>query len=245
MAAPASDAGIFLHMVYDTMQQMGLDCAAIFASINLPDSPPDPNARRINSPQRRFWRSAEQVSANPDIGLHVGERLPPFRGQVLEYLFLSSPTFGDGLQRALRYRSLLTSALPLSLRIEGETAILAGLEHDTRHYIECATCILLTFCRVLTDGEFTPSLIRFRHAQGATAEEYQRALGCPVLRNQEAGELHFPVSLLARPSPTAEPQLLALHETLAEQRLAELSRHEMVYRVERELGCNPPEKPAR
>ncbi|HET8729623.1 MAG TPA: AraC family transcriptional regulator, partial [Moraxellaceae bacterium] len=52
----ASDSGIFLWMTWQAMQRAGLDSAAIFASVNLPDEPPDPQARRENSTQQRFWR---------------------------------------------------------------------------------------------------------------------------------------------------------------------------------------------
>ena len=45
--------------------------------------------------------------------------MPPFRGQVLEYLFLSSTDFGEGVRRAIRYQELLTDALRIGLRIEG------------------------------------------------------------------------------------------------------------------------------
>lgn len=50
----ASDAGIFLWMVYQTMQKMDLDAANIFASVHLPDQPPDKSVRRDNATQRRF-----------------------------------------------------------------------------------------------------------------------------------------------------------------------------------------------
>ncbi len=234
--APASDAGIFLWMTYQAMQRAGLDCAAIFASVNMPDAPPDPSLRRDNSTQGRFWRAAEQVSADADIGLHIGALMPTFRGQVLEYLFLSSPTFGEGLLRAQRYGQLITTALPLSLRVEGEQAVLLGLEHPVRHYLECATAILLGFLRHVSDGEFQPDVIHFRHEDGASAQDYQQAYGCPVRLGQAEGAFYFPARLLARPSPAAEPQLLAMHESLAEQRMADLARRELVWRVERELG---------
>ena len=102
---PASDNGTFLWMTYQAMSKAGLDCAAIFASVGMPDEPPDRSQRRINSPQQRFWDAAEMVSGDPDIGLRIGGMLPAWRGQVLEYLFLSSPTFGEGLHRALSPRA--------------------------------------------------------------------------------------------------------------------------------------------
>ena len=40
-------------MVYQTMQKMDLDAANIFASVHLPDQPPDKSVSRDNSTQRR------------------------------------------------------------------------------------------------------------------------------------------------------------------------------------------------
>src|SRR5690554_7011957 len=57
----------------------------------------------------------EEVSEDPDIGLHLGEHMPVYKGQVLQYLFLSSPTFGEGLNRALNYQRLLSDASVASL----------------------------------------------------------------------------------------------------------------------------------
>ncbi len=233
---PASDAGIFLWMTYQAMQQAGLDSAAIFASVNLPDAPPDPQARRENSMQRRFWDAAERISGDPDIGLRIGGLMPPFRGQVLEYLFLSSPTFGDGLDRAQRYNRLLTDAMHMTLRVEGDDAILSGLTHPVRHYLECAISLFLGFLRHVTEGEFRPREIRLPHAAGATASRYEEVYGCPVRLGREEGAIVFPASLLQRPSPAAEPQLLAMHEMAASQRLADLERYHLVSRIERELG---------
>ncbi|MDU6285737.1 MAG: AraC family transcriptional regulator, partial [Acinetobacter sp.] len=84
MSKNSSDAGIFLWMTYQTMQQMGLDAASIFASVNLPNQPPDKNIRRDNSTQHRFGTAAEEISEDPDIGLHVGSQMPAFRGLVIE-----------------------------------------------------------------------------------------------------------------------------------------------------------------
>lgn len=233
---PATDAGIFLWMTYQAMQKAGLDSAAIFASVNMPDAPPDPQARRENATQQRFWNAAERISGDPDIGLRIGGLMPPFRGQVLEYLFLSSPTFGEGLQRALRYNRLLTDAMAITLRVEGDTAIFGGLTHPVRHYLECAVSIFLGFLRHVTEDEFRAGEIWLPHAEGAAARRYEAVYGCPVRLGMPEGAIVFPATLLQRPSPAAEPQLLAMHEMAASQRLADLERYHLVSRIERELG---------
>lgn len=223
-------------MTYQAMRQAGLDCAAIFASVGMPDEPPDRRQRRINSPQQRFWGAAEQDSGDSDIGLHIGERMGPFRGQVLEYLCLSSDTFGEGLRRMLRYNRLVTDAMQFELRVEGNTAMLIGLEHPVRHYLECATAVILRFLRLVTDGDFQPSAIHYTYPQGACAQEYQRVFRCPVTLGASEGAICFDAGLLARPSLAAEPELLAVHEKVAAQKLAALGRRDFLHILERELG---------
>ncbi len=233
---PASDNGTFLWMTYQAMSKAGLDCAAIFASVGMPDEPPDRSQRRINSPQQRFWDAAEMVSGDPDIGLRIGGMLPAWRGQVLEYLFLSSPTFGEGLERALRYSRLMTDAMQFQLRVEGERAILSGLSHPVRHYLECATCIVLRFLRHVSEADFQPQHIQFEHAEGASGTLYESVYRCPVVLGAEEGALVFPAALLDRASPAAEPELLAVHEKLALQKMADLARQDFLLTLERELG---------
>lgn len=223
-------------MTWQAMQKAGLDCKKIFASVGMPDEPPDREQRRINSPQQRFWDSAEAESGDADIGLHIGELMPPFRGQVLEYLFLSSPTFGDGLRRAIRYNRLLTDAIELEFQVEDDVAILHQINHPVRHYLECAFVIQLRFLEHVTEGEFKPDEIWLPHQEGADPQEYQRVFDCPVRLGMAEGAILFDVNLLERRSPAAGPQLLSAHEQLAQQRLADLERRDLIVRVERELG---------
>ncbi|EDY86338.1 transcriptional regulator, AraC family [gamma proteobacterium HTCC5015] len=231
-----SDNGVFLWMTYRVMQEMGLDCEAIYGSVGLADEPPDPNERRDNAFQEHFWRTAERISNDPDIGLHVGKRMPAVRGQVLEYLFLSSPTFGAGLQRAIAYQGLMTDVLQFELKVEGERAQLAGVSHPVRHYVEFALCIVITMLRQVTEDDFQPLKIYLTHFNGAAEKEYQRVWGCPVQLGAAEGMVEFDAALLDRPSPAAEPGLLAVHEKIAQERLEDLQRRDLLWRVESTLG---------
>jgi AraC-like DNA-binding protein len=218
------------------MQKMGLDAASIFASVNLPNQPPDKNIRRDNSTQQRFWTAAEEISQDTDIGLHVGKQMPPFRGLVIEYLFLSSSTFGEGLQRALRYQTLLTDVFSLYLTINEDKAILSGFEHPVRHYLECGIGIFLNFFKYITNNEFRPTHITLPYQQGASPETYQEMWECPVILDQTKGTIVFPGVLLNKTSPAAEPELLKIHETLAEQQLLNLEKHQLIHAIERLLS---------
>ena len=62
----------------------------------------------------------QKVSRDPDIGLHLGENLPLYRGQVIEHLFISSENFGEGLKRALAYQRLISDAFHAKLVVEDD-----------------------------------------------------------------------------------------------------------------------------
>ncbi len=190
----------------------------------------------VETTQQRFWTIAEQVSHDPHIGLRVGANMPVFRGQVIEYLFLSSSTFGDGLQRTLRYQNILTNAFKLGLHLENDIAVLSGLEHPVRHYLECAIGVFLKFFKHISDNEFQPTEIWLTHNDIENIEEYQRAWSCPVRIGMPIGCIRFSSKLLQCPSPAAQPELLQIHENLAEQHLYILSKHQLVHDIEKLLG---------
>ncbi|WP_353166995.1 AraC family transcriptional regulator [Acinetobacter sp.] len=232
-----SDAGIFLWMVYQTMQKMNIDASAIFASVHLPDQPPDKFVRRDNSTQQRFWQAAETISRDQNIGLHVGVNMPPFRGQVIEYLFLSSPTFGEGLERTLKYQALLTNAMSFKLqRYDQTNTLISGLNHCVRHYLECAFGILLNFFRYITEKTFTPTEIWLPYTEGAKVDEYKKAWGCDIKLGQNDGGILFNSKLLSQPSPAYEPELLKVHEYHAASQLELLKKHQIIEQIEKILA---------
>ncbi|MCH4244191.1 AraC family transcriptional regulator [Acinetobacter gerneri] len=238
----SSDAGVFLWMTYQTMQKMGLDSAAIFASVHLPDQLPDKNVRRANSTQQRFWQAAEQISQDHYIGLHVGEHMPTFRGQVIEYLFLSSPTFGEGLARTIKYQAILSNALSLELVELEDVAIIRGLEHPVRHYLECAIGLLLNFFKHMSNQQFQAQKITLNSAGNDDPLEYQRVWDCPVEFNAEHGSIYFDKALLDLPSPAAEPELLKIHENIASHHLDILEKHQLIIQIEKILSRGALEK---
>jgi len=227
-----SDSGIFLSLTYQTMQKMGLDTHAIFSAIRLFDQIPDKTIRRDNSTQTKFWTVAENISQDTDIGLHVGEHFPAFRGEIIEYLFLSSPTFGDGLKRAIRYQNILTTALSFELTIHKDTAIISGLNHSVRHYLECSIGIFLKFLSYISQQQFVPSEIWLPYSEGAETEEYQRIWGCKTILSMSQGAIIFDSSLLNLASLSAEPSLLKIHEEVAEQQLKIIDKYSLIAEIE-------------
>ena len=231
-----SDAGVFPWLTYVTMKEMGLDADAIFSSVNFLEHAlniPDKNVRYDNRLQEKFWAAAEKLSANKDIGLVVGGRMPVLRGDLFEYVFLSSSTFGEGLNTTIKYYHLFTSAFDhLKLDVKGEDAYLIGLEHSTRHYLECAISVLLSYLKHVSHNKFKPLEVWLTYREGADAEQYQEIWGCPVYFNMPEGCIKFNASVLNDTSVAANQALNKIHEAIIEESLTLIEKHELVFKIE-------------
>ena len=105
-----TDASVVLRLGYQAIRRAGLPTDEILTKAGVALSQVDANDRTPLNSQYAFWVAAEEVSRDTDIGLHLGENIPLYRGQVIEHLFISPGNFGEGLKRALAYQGLISDA---------------------------------------------------------------------------------------------------------------------------------------
>lgn len=237
--AERTDAPIVLRLAYQALLNMGLPVDQVFVKAGIAMSQLEPSAVRTPfAAQGAFWAALEEVSGDPHVGLHLGEHLPLYRGQVLEYLFSSSPTFGEGLKRALAYQRLLSDAITSRLVVDGDSAYLQDLadSEEQRHFAEALVVGVFSFFKFVTDGHFKPLEVRFTHVEGAPLKEYERVYGCPVTLGCGENRVYFRRDVLEHKVWHAEPGLLRLHEQMANEKLAELARFDLVAEVKRAIG---------
>ncbi|MBJ9984226.1 AraC family transcriptional regulator [Acinetobacter sp. S40] len=237
-----TDASVVLRFGYQAIRRAGLPTEEILTKAGVALNQVDNNTRTPLNAQYAFWIAAEEVSKDPDIGLHLGEHLPLYRGQVIEHLFISSETFGEGLKRALAYQRLISDALHARLVVDENGCYLTNGEQAfsdnivNRHFSECALSGILRFFKFITEGAFKPIFIDFDFNNGAPEDEYLRVYGCPVSLGQKETRLYFDADILDYPLWQAEPELLQLHEQLAIEKLQELARYDLVGEVRRAIG---------
>ena len=109
------------------------------------------NLRTPFSAQPLFWKSAIEVSGDPAIGLHLGESMPIYKGQILEYLILSSSNFEEGLHRVLKYQRLISDALHASFIKNPEPHLVSHFSdytNATSHLAEAMVVALIKLMRV-------------------------------------------------------------------------------------------------
>lgn len=240
--AELRDSGIMIQLAHHAMLEMGVNADQVWQRLGVtPEVLQDRNIRTPHNAQILFWKVMEDVTSDPNIGIHLGEHMPVYKGQVLQYLFLSSPTFGEGLKRALSYQRLLSDASQASIEIDRHQASVkvesaSDKVVGLRHLNECMVLGLVRFFGYVTDGQFRAAKIEFTHPEPDNYEVHQRIFDCEVCFSCAENRIRFDDSLLDLPSLHAEPELLKLHEQLAIEHVAKLERQDIVSRVYKVFG---------
>lgn len=244
MAQVYKDRGGWQRQVYEGLKRTGADADAIFAGMGVVlDEVLASDYSYSHTAAERFWALSERVSGDPDIGLRVAQHMPVFRGQVLRYLHQSSPTFGEGIARILRFQRLNSDAQVHSLERHGDTASLVFVskvpEIDRlRHASECMALGLTRYFQEMSDGEFRPLQLSLSCDAPDDLALREQIFGCPVRYGQDRNRIDFAAALLARPSPDAEPELFALHERLASERMEKIASEDFVAAVGKQIGAS-------
>jgi AraC-like DNA-binding protein len=231
------DSGQLLQLIHEGMTNAGLDVSAIYQRLGYDAE--KLSLRDLRTPHQQqafFWSIVESVTHDPEVGLHLCPHLPVFRGEVLEYLMFSSRTFGEGLKRSLKYIRLISDAMSMRLEIgeNGPYIAVVGTAVDApqlRHTEICAVYELIQFAQAVTGQQFKADRVLLRCSQRASDEEYRKVFGCPVTFGGRESEIWFDGGLLNYQSPHSDPDLLELHEGLAEKRLLKLKREDLVERI--------------
>jgi AraC-like DNA-binding protein len=239
--AALTDSGTLVRMAYQGLLNLDVDADEVLRRCGMdPAQLYKPNLRTHFSAQPLFWEAAAELSGDPCIGLHLGEKMPVYKGQILEYLLLSSTTFGDGLRRVLSYQRLISDAMHGEVT-ESTTPFLTNYfsEHQylTPHLAEAMVVSLIRFLQSVSDDKFKPTRICFTHAAKTNLEEYQRVFQCPVEFNTQQFKLYFDPKILDYRSPYAEPELLSMHVQSADQHMEQLEKRDLILEVRSQVGA--------
>lgn len=156
---------------------------------------------------------------------------------LLYYVFASSRTLAEGLQRIARYSTIQNEGVYIKYR-QGDGIVMTfeyiGLSRRTdRHQIEFFITMLLKMCRQTTGRDVCPSGIRLVHRRTALPNKYRGFFGCDVAFGSRFDQIVFPASTGIMPLIHADPFLNSLLMRYCEEALGERrSVHSWRIRVE-------------
>jgi AraC-like DNA-binding protein len=236
---------VWLRRMKEGLQQLGVDIDEVFSQVAIElEAVPGSNdapARVSYDNHRLLWDTVETVSGDKDIGLHLGEVIPYNPGDLTLYLFLSSDTFGEAINRSREYSRLVSDSIVLTSQSKGDSCSFGfTFRHDDtselRQINEMLVSMLTRFFAFVTNGDFKAERIEFAHSAPADTQEHQRILGCPVKFDCEQNNLWFSARLLEKECMYAEPATLRMHEGLMNNQLSELDKGDLLRGVKETIA---------
>lgn len=234
-----SDSNVFFLNVHEAMQRAGINVDEVYRRIGIdPALLLQPGVRIPHEAQAAFWAAVEAVTGDPEIGLHLCPFISPFAGEVVNTLFVNSPTLGSGFIRVQRYIRLLSDHMMLQLvdGLPGPQAMIAGRignEHTPRHTEITVFYGVMQVVRWATSGRFRPQRLELCCSPSASPEEFEHLFGCPVTFGAAEAHCYFDRAMLDLPLLHADPDVVEMQEAVAQRRMRRVLRQDIVEEVRR------------
>ena len=216
----------------------GVDAEALYRAAGVrPLALKDPDARIPFAQIVALYEQAARLTVDAAFGLHVGEQVDPTAFDVLGYSVINSPTFGDALDRVVRYNSIWTNGSCFAVEeLNGETRIsyvyLDESIRERRQDVEMTFAALAVLGRRATNVDWLPREIRFAHEQPAETSEHERIFRCPIFFGAGANQFLFDSSYLQLSIVKADATLCAVLDRHANELLTRYPREDsLVERV--------------
>ncbi|WP_316239302.1 AraC family transcriptional regulator [Bradyrhizobium sp. SZCCHNR1015] len=227
----------WMRGVATTLNEQGLDAAALFAEVGLSiDDLDDCDRRWPTEALSRLWVLAAERSGNPDIGLAKLDAPRPDNYGVAGYAMMSSPTLLAGLMRLIRYMCLVSDAVTITLEPGHggrwiRTDVFGGECPIPRQRYDYGVVNLLNLCRWMLDRPLTPLATRFSHAVPLSIACYNRAFQSPLEFDAPFNGFLVSDQDLACKLTTSAPELSAIHDRIADEALERLVKADTAHRA--------------
>ncbi|WP_257449688.1 AraC family transcriptional regulator [Archangium lipolyticum] len=159
-------------------------------------------------------------------GLHVGAALRADDLDALGFLMVSSRTFGEALEHALRYQRLWSEGERFALERGAARVTVTYHPYGSERPAHRLMAQLVFADLLVNGGRLVGGLpgarLRLRGPRPGEAPAYMRVLGVPVSFRAPQDALVFPVALLARPLPGGDAGLSGVLARATDRMLAGL-----------------------
>ncbi len=229
--------------IIDAVKALGVEPRELYRAVNFdPALLDDPDNRIPFSQFVAFYEKGARLTGDDAFGLHIGERAEPELFDVLGYVVINSPTFGEAINRLIRYHSIWNDGAFYNLDIDGSQARLTyehcdGIIDARRQDCEMTLSIFVSFSRRGTGVDWSPHEVSFQHSKPKSIIEHQRIFRSQVHFDRPTNELIFDGVLLALEMMKADPGLCLILDRHAQELLSRRPRADgLINQVRQLLG---------
>ncbi|OFW00989.1 MAG: hypothetical protein A3I61_05110 [Acidobacteria bacterium RIFCSPLOWO2_02_FULL_68_18] len=207
---------------------MGLDTSQILEAAQLdPVTLQDPDSRIPVEQVEALWRTAYELSADPNLALHAVEVLPFGAYRIIDFLASSAPTIGAALAKVSDYFPLINRVVRLPYAV-GDRHVTFAVEAPsrpatiTRPYAEYTLAAVFLRTRIATNQPYRLLRVEFSHPRPADTSEHERIFECPVGFGAATCQMVIARDVWDTPSTGSHPDMFSILDTHARMLLDQL-----------------------
>lgn len=210
----------------------GVTAESLYRAVGLnPSVLNDPDERIPFAQIVSLYEKAASLTGDDAFGLHIGEHVDPKAFDVLGYSVINSPTFGEALDRVVRYNFTWTngSCFVVEKTSKVTRVVYTYLDEsitERRQDAEMTLAAIVVLGRRVTDTDWSPNEVSFQHARPRDTSEHERIFRCPIRFGAPANEFLFDSSHLRLAIVKADPGLCAVLDRHAEELLTRYPRED-------------------
>ena len=237
MPEDATTVGAAATLVGCALQQYGVDIETIYRDAGLDSKAVAlPDTRYPFAGMQIMWRLAVERSGDPCFGLSVADHMRPQAFHGLGFVWLSSDTLFDALNRLVKYQRLISTVADISLEETGDSVnlvvnILQPSDQLEPASVDAAVGIFLRMCRMAVCGPFNPERVSLRRSRPPCFERFESFFRAPIQFAAEKNILYFDPQSIHKPLPGADPELLRANDQVVVDYLARFDRDSLSMQV--------------
>ena len=248
LVIPVNYAAILIRFV----EKRGVDQASLVKNTGINTQLlDDPDATVSFDSFKQLVVNALDCTQEPALGLYFGKQLNLAAHGILGFAAMSSDTMGQALEVAVKYFRTRAPLFELTFQVEENTAVLQfeellGLGEIRRFMIESLFSSFYVMTQFLFNNEHPEADVRVTYPEPSYRALYSDMFkGENIYFSQTTNQIRFPVSVLSRRLPLADPHSAKIATQQCEQKLASMEKSEsLLVRVRRLLLQTPGKFPS-
>ncbi len=217
----ASVLTVSSRAMIDACARLGLDTGQILRAAGLDRATlQDPDARIPIEQSDTIWRTAYELSKDPNLALHAIEVLPFGAYRVIDFLATCAPTVGAALAKVSDYFPIIHGVVRLPYTI-GDRHVTFAAEAPsrpstiTRPYAEYVLAAVFLRTRIATNQRFPLVRVEFSHPRPADIREHERIFECPIRFDASTCQMVIAREVWDTPRTGSNPDLFSVLDTHA------------------------------
>ena len=188
----------------------------------------------------RLWQLAVRETGDEAIGLWVSKHSTHTTFHALGYAFMASRTLREGLERVVRFNSMVSDAANVTLAEHGDTCTLGWFlrGHELRPADEAMEAVIASILRAgrkLASHDFAPERVVLMRPRPAGDSSFRQFFRCDIRYGADRYALDFSRKTLEQPLAGGNEDLARSNDRVGEEYLARLELGSVATRVRTSL----------